>query len=63
MIYQALSDYTTGYHSSDGAYGAGNYYGIGIEICVNGFPGTYSGEAVSYTHLGQLISGGCVFAG
>lgn len=45
VIYQALSDYTTGYHSSDGAYGAGNYYGIGVEICVNGFPGTYSGDA------------------
>ncbi len=55
VIYQALSDYTTGYHSSDGAYGAGNYYGIGIEICVNGFPGTYSGEAYENWLAGNFL--------
>lgn len=42
-IYQALPDYSVAYHASDGTYGAGNYYGIGIEICVDEFPQTYSG--------------------
>ncbi len=53
-IYQHLPTDESAWHASDGAEGFGNLYGIGIEICVNGFPtsgGTgntpsdYKGEA------------------
>lgn len=42
-IWQHIPDHESAWHASDGSYGEGNYYGIGIEICVNGFPGVYSG--------------------
>lgn len=41
-IYQALPDNETAWHASGGGSSAGNYYGIGMEICVNGFPGNYN---------------------
>lgn len=44
-IYHHLPDCENAWHASDGSYGEGNYYGIGIEVCVNGFPETYEGEA------------------
>ncbi len=43
-IYQALPDNEIGWHASDGSTGAGNYYGIGMEICVNGWT-SFSGSA------------------
>lgn len=43
-IYHHIPDNENAWHASDGSYGDGNYYGIGIEICVSGFPGVYSGE-------------------
>ncbi len=44
-IYHHLPDNESAWHASDGTHGEGNKYGIGIETCVNGFPGTYQGEA------------------
>lgn len=43
-IYQALPDNENAWHASDGSYGTSNYYGIGMEICVNGYTST-SGTA------------------
>jgi len=43
-IWQHIPEEESAWHASDGGYGDGNLYGIGIEICVNGFPGVYSGE-------------------
>lgn len=43
-IYHHLPDNETAWHAGDGSDGNGNKYGIGIEICVNGFPGVYEGE-------------------
>lgn len=43
-IYHHIPDNENAWHASDGSYGDGNYYGIGIEICVSGFPGVYTGE-------------------
>lgn len=43
-IYHHLPDNESAWHASDGTYGEGNQFGIGIEICVNGFPGVYEGE-------------------
>ncbi len=43
-IYHHLPDNESAWHASDGTYGEGNQFGIGIEICVNGFPGQYEGE-------------------
>ncbi|MBQ3080993.1 MAG: N-acetylmuramoyl-L-alanine amidase [Clostridia bacterium] len=43
-IYHHVPDNENAWHASDGSYGEGNFYGIGIEICVNGFPGKYEGE-------------------
>ena len=37
-IYQHLPTNESAWHASDGGEGFGNLYGIGIEICVNGFP-------------------------
>ncbi len=42
-IYHHVPDNENAWHASDGSYGEGNFYGIGIEICVNGFPGKYEG--------------------
>lgn len=44
-IYHHVPDNESAWHASDGSEGPGNKYGIGIEICVNGFPGVYEGEA------------------
>ncbi len=44
-IYHHVPDDENAWHASDGSFGDGNFYGIGIEICVNGFPMTYEGEA------------------
>ncbi|MBQ7646475.1 MAG: N-acetylmuramoyl-L-alanine amidase, partial [Clostridia bacterium] len=38
-VYQHLPDNESGWHDSSGTFGTGNYYGIGIENCVDGFPG------------------------
>ena len=38
-IYQQLPDNENGWHDSSGNFGLGNYYGIALENCVNGFPG------------------------
>ncbi len=43
-IYHHIPDNENAWHASDGSYGEGNYYGIGIEVCVNNFPNTYEGE-------------------
>lgn len=43
-IYQALPDDENAWHASDGSYGTGNYYGIGMEVCVNGWT-SFSGSA------------------
>jgi len=43
-IYHHVPDNENAWHASDGSYGEGNFYGIGIVICVNGFPGVYEGE-------------------
>ncbi len=43
VVYYHIPDNESAWHASDGTFGDGNYYGIGIEICVNGFPETYSG--------------------
>ncbi len=43
-IYHHVPDNENAWHASDGSFGEGNFYGIGIEICVNGFPGVYEGE-------------------
>ncbi len=43
-IYHHLPNDENAWHASDGSYGEGNFYGIGIEICVNNFPGVYEGE-------------------
>lgn len=45
VAYHHIPDNENAWHASDGSYGQGNCYGIGIEICVNGFPQTYEGEA------------------
>lgn len=44
-IYHHLPDNETAWHAGDGSQGDGNRLGIGIEICVNNFPGVYEGEA------------------
>ena len=44
-IYHHLPDNESAWHASDGTYGEGNQFGIGIETCVNGFPNVYKGEA------------------
>ncbi|MBQ7645723.1 MAG: N-acetylmuramoyl-L-alanine amidase, partial [Clostridia bacterium] len=44
-IFQGLPDNESGWHDSSGTYGTGNYYGIGMEVCVDDFPNTYSGTA------------------
>ncbi len=36
-IYQGLPDNEIGWHAGDGTYGTGNYYGIGMEVAVNGW--------------------------
>ncbi len=43
-IYQALPDDENAWHASDGSYGTSNYYGIGMEVCVNGWT-SFSGSA------------------
>ncbi len=43
-IYQALPDDENAWHASDGSYGTSNYYGIGMEVCMNGFT-SFSGSA------------------
>ncbi|MFA6730351.1 MAG: N-acetylmuramoyl-L-alanine amidase [Eubacteriales bacterium] len=43
-IWQHLPIMESAWHAGDGNYGRGNYLGVGIEICVNGFPGLYRGE-------------------
>ncbi len=43
-IYHHVPDDENAWHASDGSFGDGNFYGIGIEICVNGFPNTYEGD-------------------
>ncbi len=43
-IYQALPDKENAWHASDGSYGTYNYYGIGMEICVDGWS-SFSGSA------------------
>ena len=43
-VYCHIPDNESAWHAGDGTFGEGNYYGIGIEICVNGFPLTYEGE-------------------
>lgn len=42
-IYHHVPDNENAWHASDGSYGEGNFYGIGIEICVDGFPGSFEG--------------------
>lgn len=41
-IYQGLPDNEVGWHASGGHYSLSNYNGIGVETCVNGFPGNYN---------------------
>ena len=43
-VYCHIPDNESAWHAGDGTFGEGNYYGISIEICVNGFPLTYEGE-------------------
>ncbi len=43
-IYQGIPDDENAWHASDGSYGTGNYYGIGMEVCVNGWT-SFSGSA------------------
>ena len=43
-IYQGIPDNELAWHASDGSWGNGNYYGIGMEICVNGWT-SFSGSA------------------
>ena len=43
-IYQGIPDNELAWHASDGSWGNGNYYGIGMEICVNGWT-SFSGTA------------------
>lgn len=45
VVYYHIPDNENAWHASDGNFGNGNYHGIGIEICVNGFPEVYSGAA------------------
>ena len=45
VVYYHIPDNENAWHASDGNFGNGNYHGIGIEICVNGFPEVYSGPA------------------
>lgn len=42
-VFHHIPDNENAWHASDGSYGEGNFYGIGIEICVNGFPNCYEG--------------------
>ncbi len=42
-IFEHIPLYAAAWHASDTSYGRGNYFGIGIEMCVNGFPGVYEG--------------------
>jgi len=49
-IYHHVPDDENAWHASDGSYGEGNFYGIGIEVCVNGFPNKYEGaEYLAWT--------------
>lgn len=41
-IYQGMPDNEVAWHASGGHYSLGNYNGIGMEICVDGFPGNYN---------------------
>lgn len=43
-IFEHIPLYESAWHASDTSYGRGNYTGIGIEMCVNGFPGVYEGK-------------------
>ena len=43
-IFEHVPLYEAAWHASDTSYGRGNYTGIGIEMCVNGFPGVYEGK-------------------
>lgn len=43
-IYQGIPDNENAWHASDGSYGTGNYYGIGMEVCVNGWT-SFTGTA------------------
>lgn len=43
-IFEHIPLYESAWHASDTSYGRGNYTGIGIEMCINGFPGTYEGK-------------------
>ncbi len=45
LICEHIPVHESAWHAGDTSFGQGNYYGIGIEICVNGFPGVYEGEA------------------
>ncbi|MDD2268919.1 MAG: N-acetylmuramoyl-L-alanine amidase [Eubacteriales bacterium] len=45
VVYYHIPDNENALHASDGGHGEGNFGGIGIEICVNGFPQTFRGEA------------------
>ncbi len=51
-IYQHLPTDEVAWHASDGAEGQGNKNGIGIEICVNGFPASDGSGAVSSDYWG-----------
>lgn len=43
-IYRHIPEDENAWHASDGNFGQGNYHGIGIEICVHGFPEKYEGK-------------------
>lgn len=53
-IWQHIPIEESAWHASDGGRGRGNLYGIGIEICVHGFPGVYSGAAYDEWEKGFL---------
>lgn len=53
-IWQHIPTRESAWHASDGGRGRGNLYGIGIEICVHGFPGVYSGAEYDEWEKGFL---------
>ncbi len=52
-IYQHLPTNESAFHASDGGEGPGNKYGIGIEICVNGFKAGDGSGALASDYVGE----------
>ncbi len=53
-IWQHIPVEESAWHAGDGGRGRGNLYGIGIEICVHGFPGVYTGAEYDEWEQGFL---------